>query len=211
MLNFDDPNALEAFFEFAYKDDYTVPTHGDTPIEVAKNQFMLHLQTYVVADKYMAENLAEFALQNVENIVKTQVDKNSLEFYRFAVKIVYEGENIFENDEEDIEEEYTNGSEQGEGDMVGNEEVVGDREEERKCDVEDTGVTANYEEQSGYEEGNLESFPDQRVKAILVAEALHIWLRAEESFNRYHVAKVVREVPEFGTDLAIAALESPET
>lgn len=170
-----------------------MPKHGDTPTEVAKNQFILHIRTYVVADKYMAGNLAEFALQNVDNIVKTQIDNNSLEFYRFAVKIVYEGENIFENEEEATEEETTDEPEEGESDMVGNREV-----------------TANYQEKRGYKGDGLEQFPLERIKAILVAEALYIWLRAERSFNRYDVARIVREVPLFGTDIAVTALESPE-
>jgi len=168
---------------------------------------MLHLRTYIVADKYMAENLAEFALQNVEYVVKARVDNNNLEFYKFAVETVYKGENIFEHEEEVVKEETAVDLEQYEDGVVENRKVERDGEGKRLSDAENAKVVANDDGQ----EDDLEKLLVERVKAILVAEALHIWSRAEEGFNRYNVAEVVREVPDFGADIAIAALKRVET
>lgn len=60
-LKSDFPEALEALFEFCYCDTYTLTFAGKGDFEIAKNEFIQHARTLVVANKYMAEGLVEHA------------------------------------------------------------------------------------------------------------------------------------------------------
>jgi hypothetical protein len=51
--------------------------------------------------------------------------------------------------------------------------------------------------------------PLDRVQHLLVEGAIKVWANRHKDFHRAHLVPIAKRVPDFGTDLAIAALKMP--
>jgi hypothetical protein len=72
LLKDDNPQGLEALFEYAYTHTYTVAEDDNEPNIIV--QFKQHIHVFATADKYQAEGLGELAFHRLGELVRVPTE-----------------------------------------------------------------------------------------------------------------------------------------
>jgi hypothetical protein len=224
-LECDFPDALDALFEFCYLGTYSATDDGETYVEVAKKNFVLHARVLIVADTYMADGLEDLALSNLRSFFEKDI-KDYLDpavIFKFAVEQVY-----LRPEALGLDPVVAHASEHDEG-MKGqnyggkvSSTASGDAAEQghmphgscsQKSKRTNDG-SGSQDPTEGFNLADLERIfkdepahhPLDRLKHIVVSAALSIWASDKDDLGREHLAVLVKQIPQFGTDLAAGAL-----
>jgi hypothetical protein len=97
LLKDDNPQGLEALFEYAYTHTYTVVEDDNEPNIIV--QFKQHIHVFATADKYQAEGLGELAFHRLGELVRVPTEikedfdplhsKTMVGLFRWMVEQVY--------------------------------------------------------------------------------------------------------------------------
>lgn len=210
-LKEDFPEALEALFEFAYKGDYAERIDGETDTEVAKNKFIQHARVFLVADKYSARELSEYAFERLRGLVRRETKRNNQLFFKFAAEQVYLHDNPFGYDQQHANENALYRAElaKSEGEKMESDEdeslkpLHSEKKDMVTDDFNSIEIYKLYENDAGLH-------PLDRLKAIIVKTAVKLATskHLDYEFTSNHLALLAKSIPDFASDFAVASLKS---
>ena len=220
-LKDDIPEALEALFEFCYLAQYTPTREGETELQVAKARYLQHACVFVTADKYMADQLADFAAKQLAEHIRACSEEHSYSsaFFKFAVEHIYLHPEVFglEHDSMEGVEQVTGSEGKDPENASGSTDIRDSEDAEDKNSSTSTTSTithAGADDTEDFDTGALDALtettpphhPLDRLKQIIVNAAVAVWSENSLELGRNRLALLVKRIPQFGVDLAAAAL-----
>jgi hypothetical protein len=252
LLKDDNPQGLEALFEYAYNHTYTSAKDDNQPKIIV--QFKQHLHVFATADIYQAEGLGELVFHRLEDLVKVPTEikkdidplhsKTIVGLFRWMVEQVYAHQEKYFPALEDPEgsQEVDDGEAEGATSPTysaastlfdpPSPSFTPTSPQDGPASPQD-GPTSplyqpilsqhdltnprynppspqHYPTNPGPEEPSMH--PIDRVQQLLVDGAMKVWKNENKQvhFTREHLMPITQEFPDFGTDLAGAALKTPQ-
>ncbi|KAI4645565.1 uncharacterized protein J4E79_010743 [Alternaria viburni] len=223
-LKGDHPEGLEAFFEYAYKEEYLETVDIPDELTELRQRFMHRLRVFAVADKYQVEGLTALAYRQLKQLVdlfteprRTYGDEDETtapEFFRFMVRSVYEqSERYFPALRDDLNQ--ADHTAEGTSSTGSSGTECPNYMPTENAPVSATSQRHNFARETTCNppnphspEGKSSNHPLDRVQDLLVEGAMNAWVNAHPDFNRQHLVPLAQMFPDFGTDLIVAALKS---
>lgn len=219
LLLGDDLAAVEAMLEFACCNDYTIEFSNAECWDERKLQFLRHIRVFAIADKYQAPVLQSLALAFIEASLRIMLDTcmDRGHILRFAVEETY-----FNHDNHFPTERHPPpkpskplapanivwGDEVDDG--QGNDDLI-DCEDSHDYDKDIVTQMFPEDDHSFFHYNLLETMskdnPIERERALVVKLAIPLWLDGSND-DRQCLRVMVQKVPEFGTQLVVAALKT---
>jgi hypothetical protein len=231
-LEGDDPEGLEALFEFAYKNTYTEIADAPDKLALLQKQFQQHLHIFATADKYQAQALADHAYCRIRDLVElyTQTRKtisneeamNAPVFFKWMVQQVYEQcERYFpalRNESEMTRKVAEDALLPAHTSLSPTHSSEVPQYNSTTSGYAPAGVMFHYSipalgltsitpsPHATEEDGPVH--PIDRLQQLLVQGAIKSWSNVKPDLYRTNIAPIAKAIPDFGTDLAVAALKS---
>jgi hypothetical protein len=217
LLTGDNPEGLEALFEYAYMIFYTESVEHPNQLTLLQNQFQHRLHVFATADKYQAEGLASAAYRQLKNSVDLYTEPRQTsdpedattapKFFRFMLRQVYENSDRYFSalcDSSQQSEQEARGASlpaSHSASPTTSSVTVSQRHTPTLETTSDPPTPLSTEDRSS-------SHPIDRVRDLLVEGAAKAWVNGHPDFNRKHLVPLAQVFPDFGTDLIVAALKA---
>jgi hypothetical protein len=223
VLEGDHPEGVEALLEYAYNNAYTETVDDTDQLTCLQKQFQHRMHVFATADKYQVKGLVEVAYRHVRDLVDLYTvprrtsndgDKTTAPaFFRWMVEQVYmQGKLYFpalRNDSQKAKHEVEGASPINSETSQHNSTSsgYGSVSAVSQQNIPTLETTCNPSTQYSTE-GRNSQHPLDRVQDLLVAGAVNAWINGHPYFNRKDLVPIVERIPDFGSDLAVAALKS---
>jgi hypothetical protein len=181
-----------------------------------KKLFMQHARVFIAADKYMANDLADFAIARFRRLVEEEGNNCKRALFKYAVEQLYLHDNLFGFDQQCAEENrrFREQSAEEDDEM---EDSDSDEDEDEASNNGDSPSDAIFiDDQDDFDPKAIDELVDERpsihpldgLRAIVVHAAVEILAREKADFNHLHLAMLFKHVPEYAAEFALAGMRS---
>jgi hypothetical protein len=178
-----------------------------------KKLFMQHARVFIAADKYMANDLADFAIARFRRLVEEEGNNCNRTLFKYAVEQLYLHDNLFGFDQQCAEENrrFREQSAEEDDEM---EDSDSDEDEDEASNNGDSPSDAIFiDDQDDFDPKAIDELVDRpsihpldRLRAIVVHAAVEILAREKADFNHLHLAMLFKHVPEYAAEFALAGM-----
>jgi hypothetical protein len=177
---------------------------------------MQHARVFIAADKYMAKDLADYAIGRFKSFVEKEGRDCNRALFKYAVEQLYLHDNLFGFDQQCVDENRRFREQSAEEDDEMEDSDSDEDEDEASNNGHSPSDAILIDEQDYFDPKAVDELVDERpsihpldrLRAIVVKATVEILAREKADFNHLHLAMLFKHVPEYAAEFALAGMRS---